>query len=100
MCRVEREKTEAMRHTLEEATAILEQLPIGYQQQQQQQQPPSPAPVQSPVQPHQQQQVPVRNDLYVRTVSRSDSPIGERSSTLSSICRLSLGDASSLLSSV
>uniref|UniRef100_A0A383VVD4 Cilium assembly protein DZIP1 N-terminal domain-containing protein n=1 Tax=Tetradesmus obliquus TaxID=3088 RepID=A0A383VVD4_TETOB len=73
---VEREKTEAMRHTLEEATAMLEQLPLGFQQQQQQQQQPplSPPPVQPPVQ--QQQPPPSPKDLFVRTVSRSDSPVG------------------------
>lgn len=64
-----------MRHTLEEATVMLEQLPLGFQQQQQQP-PPSPPPVQPPVQ--QQQPPPSPKDLFVRTVSRSDSPIGEQ----------------------
>jgi hypothetical protein len=73
-CRVEREKTEVMRHTLEEATALLEQLPLGYKQQQQQ--PPPPAPVRLPMQ--QQQPSPSPRDLFVRTVSRADSPIGEQ----------------------
>ncbi|WIA34677.1 hypothetical protein OEZ86_012991 [Tetradesmus obliquus] len=59
--RVEREKTEAMRHTLEEATVMLEQLPLGFQQQQQQP-PPSPPPVQPPVQ--QQQPPPSPKDLF------------------------------------
>jgi hypothetical protein len=69
-----------MRHTLEEATALLDQLPVGYPQQQQQQQQPSPAPVHSPVQQPQPHQ-PLRSDLFVRTVSRSESPIGEERGT-------------------